>query len=151
MSYTRPTSIISGLHVSDGKWIECFEEEKKSSPERWIDGLYWVPKRRGSGTIIGLSFPGNVSSWILFRVVINSSSSRWEVGQLITGSLWAHWPQREALLCYVAFKYKNCFALSDFRHLEKSQQTAKLTYLLLLPQNAEIFFEAYVLFLLCAR
>lgn len=70
--------------------------------------LYWVPKRRGSGKISGLNFLGDISSWILFRVVINSSSSRWEVGLLIADSLRAHWLQREASLCYVIFRYKNC-------------------------------------------
>jgi hypothetical protein len=30
MSYTRPTSIISGLPVSSGKWTGCFKEEEKN-------------------------------------------------------------------------------------------------------------------------
>lgn len=70
--------------------------------------LYSVPKRGGSGKISGLIFLGNISSWMLFRVVINSSSSRWEVGLLIADSVWAHWLQREASLCHVTFRYKNC-------------------------------------------
>lgn len=96
-------------------------EEKKSLPERWIDGLYGVTKRRSSGKIIGLIFLRNILSWILFRVVIISSSSR-----SVDITLRAHWLWRQAFICYVVFKTKNFFELSDFRYLEKKSTARKI-------------------------